>query len=436
MFNIPGGDFGLLASRVFSRRDLLLRIAGGAGSALVAPALFGLASRHALAQDASPKKRRKHLVILWLDGGPSQIDTFDPKPDTKAIGPSNAIETGIDGWQMAEHLPRIAKSAPYLSLIRTVTCKEGSHGRANDLLHFGYTPNPSVEYPSLGAIATHEIADLDYDLPAFVQIGGVPRTAGHLGAQYSPFWIDGEDTAVDNLAYREGVTPARMDAREQVRTAIDAQFRQTGGTHAVDVFEMRRRAARRLMDSELRTAFDLSQEPKSASAPYGASAFGKSVLLARRLIEHGVTAVEVELRGWDTHLKNFDRTRFLCKQLDPALAALIADLRERDLYDDTLVLCMGEFGRTPTINADDGRDHWPNNFCALLAGCGIKPGVVVGETDERSAEIAKRPVQVADLFATMAQVLGVERDKEFNPTGRRPNKLIDPDGMVVSELIA
>jgi uncharacterized protein (DUF1501 family) len=421
-------------TRTFSRRDLFSLLARGAGAALVAPPLVELLLRHAAAQ-AEPHATRKHLILLWLEGGPSQIDTFDPKPGSPTNGPFKTLESAVPGWKFAEFLPKVAKRAEHFSLIRTMTSKEGSHARARELLHTGFTPNPAVAFPTLGAMVAHEIGDLDHDLPAFVQVDGPPGTGGYLGIECAPFLIEDPSGRIKNLAYRQGIDAARMDRRDEMRGLLDQTFAQAGGDRAVHADAAQRRRARRLMDSKLLTAFDLTQEKDSVREAYGRNRFGQGALLARRLVENGVTSVEVVLEGWDTHTDNFNRTQRLCTQLDPAFSSLLDDLRQRGLYDSTVVLCMGEFGRTPTIASSDGRNHWPNNYCVAIGGGGVKPATLVGETDERGENIVRRPVQVADLFATLATLLGIQGNKEFH-TKNRPVWLVDPKGEPVKELIA
>lgn len=436
MLHLPTPDGAPGGARLYSRRDLLARLAMGGAAGVAAQFLWPTLAGQAFAAAAPGRVRRKQLVIVWLDGGPSHFETFDPKPGTPTGGPFAALDTGIGDWRFSENLPGLAKLAPHLSIVRSLTSKESSHGRARDLLHFGYRPNPSVDYPTLGAIAALEIGDFAADLPPFVQIGGTPASPGHLPAECAPFYIGDGREEVANLECCDAPRDAAAtERRERLRAAIDAEFRERGGARTVDLFETRRRSARRLMDSPLKATFDLSQESKAVQRRYGQRSFGAAMLMARRLIEAGVAAVEVELPGWDTHGDNFPRQKQLCGSLDPALCALIEDLIERGLWESTVVVCLGEFSRTPTINGNGGRDHWPNNFCALLGGGGIRPGVVVGRTDERGESIVERPVQVADLFATFATLLGFDRDKEFNPTTRRPTKLIDPDGAPIAELL-
>ena len=422
-------------SRAFTRRDLFGMAARGAGAAFVAPSLLDLLCRQALAQDAA-RAARQRLVLLWLEGGPSQLDTFDPKPGAPTNGPFKSISTDVKGLLVSEHLPGLAKRASRLAIVRSMTSKEGSHARARQFLHCGYAPNPAVSFPSVGSIVAHELGDLDHDLPAFVQIAGLPDGGGYLGIRSAPFLIPSPTGEIANLSYLTGVDRTRMDRREELRAVLDEGFAQRAGAPLVEEDVAQRRRARRLMDSALRSAFDLAKEEDGLRDAYGRSEFGQGVLLARRLLEHGVAAVEVVLEGWDTHVDNFNRTQNLCGQLDPAFSALLDDLADRGMLDDTLIVCMGEFGRTPYITPSAGRNHWPNNYCVALAGGGIRAGTVLGATDEKGENVVERPVQVADLFATLARALGIDRDREFMASRSRPVKLVDPNGIVVPELLA
>jgi hypothetical protein len=427
------------AARPFSRRELLFTLARTAGAAAAAPSLASLIARHALAQSADPAARdgaaAKRLVLLWLEGGPSHIDTFDPKPGAPTGGKFAAIPTGIDGWLMSEHLPGLAQRAQHLAVVRSMTSKEGNHSRARMLVRTGHPPVPTATLASIGSIVSQELGDPGHDLPPFVQVLGPPATGGHLGIEAAPFLVGDPTAQIENLSYAPRVDAARLDQREGFRAILDRSLERRGGELAVAENATQRQRARRLMDTPLLAAFDLAKESDATRAAYGDSKFGQGVLLARRLLDHGVTAVEVVLDGWDTHADNFNRTEALCKQLDPAYSALIDDLHARGDLARTLVVCMGEFGRTPDVGAGDGRQHWPQNWCVALAGGGTKPGTALGRTDELGKEIVDRPIQVADLFATFAQLLGLERDKELH-VGKRPVKLIDPNGRVVGDLIA
>lgn len=422
-------------SRLWSRRELLGWAARGGAGALLTPALLSLLAQHGVAAATGRREGpRKKLILLWLEGGPSQFETFDPKPGTSTGGPFRALPTDVPGWSFCETLPKLAARAERLAVIRTMTSREGTHARARELLHNGFAPNPSVPFPAFGAIVAHEIGDLDHDLPAFVQIDGPPCSSGYLGVASSPFRVDDPTANIGNLPYFEGVDPARLDRREALREVVDARLRQGGTREAVEADSAQRKRARRLMDSALRGVFSLEGESDALRDAYGRNKFGQGVLLARRLVEAGVAAVEVVLDGWDSHDHNSSKHRELCAMLDPAFAALLDDLAQRGLLDETLVVCMGEFGRTPGINAREGRDHWPNNFSVALAGGGVKAGTMVGETDELGVSIGKRPVQVADLFATFASLLHIDGTKEFNKE-RRPATLVDKNGIPLAELL-
>jgi uncharacterized protein (DUF1501 family) len=421
----------------FTRRALLHRMANGAGGLLCAPALLSLLSRHAsaiAARGSAPAPRR--LILLWLEGGPSQLDTFDPKEGAPTQGPFQTLATDVAGWRFSEHLPQLAKRAGRLALLRSVTSKEGSHARARLLLHTGFIPNPSVAYPTLGSIVAHELGDEAFELPSFVQVAGPPGSPGYLGVGAAPFLVANPLAKVANLSLPRGIDGARLTRREELREALDAGFHAAGGTDEVAANRTQHLRARRLMESALKGAFELDQEKDSVRDRYGRDFFGQGVLLARRLIEAGVPAVEVHGDGWDTHVDNFTKMVPLCTSLDQALSALVDDLAERGLLEDTLVVTMGEFGRTPGINHNRGRDHWPGNYCVLLAGGGSRPGTVVGATDETGERIVERPISVPDLFATFATLLRIDGAKKFDATPRRPTTLVDPDGAPVREVIA
>jgi uncharacterized protein (DUF1501 family) len=425
-------------ARGFTRRQLIRSLAGGVGAAALAPSLLDLLCRHAQAHalGGALPKTPKRLILLWLEGGPSQIDTFDPKPGAATQGPFGVVPTDVAGWSFGEHLPRLAQRAGKLGVIRSVTSKEGSHARARLLLHTGYIPNPSVPYPTFGSVVANELGDGDHDLPSFVQVSGPPGSPGYLGVAHAPFLVLNPNAPVANLAAPAGVDAPRFDRREALRDLLDARYAAAGAADVVGANRTQHLRSRRLMESPLRAAFELTREKEAVREAYGRSTFGQGVLLARRLVEQGVQAVEVHFDGWDTHIDNFAKTKGLCEQLDPALSALLDDLDERGLLADTLVVAMGEFGRTPTINVHAGRDHWPGNYCALLAGGGAKGGVAVGTTDERGEKIVDRPVTVPDLFATFAHLLGIDGAKKYHATPRRPTTVVDPEGEVVSEIVA
>ncbi|MBL8842789.1 MAG: DUF1501 domain-containing protein [Planctomycetes bacterium] len=422
-------------ARAWSRRELLSVLARAGAGLVAAPPLLELFGAQALAQESLGRPNRKRLIVLWLDGGPSHLDTFDPKPGSPGGGPFRALPTDVAGWSFSEHLPSFAARAERLTVVRSLHSKEGSHARARQLLHWGYTPNPSVAFPSLGAIVAHEVGDLQHDLPAFVQLLGEPWGSGYLGVEAAPYLIADPTSRLENLARNGAIDAERAAQRDLLLQLLDGDFAQRGGGRVVHEQAVQRRRARTLMESKLLPALDLRLEPDAVRDRYGRGKFGQGVLMARRLIENGVAAVEVALDGWDTHKDNFRRTKALCDELDPAFAALLDDLTERGLLADTLVLCIGEFGRSPEILAGEGRNHWTSAYSAVLAGCGVPAGRAIGATDERGAQIVARPIAIPDLFATFAALLDFDGSRKFQASTNRPVTLIDPDGAVVKELL-
>ena len=377
-----------------------------------------LAPAGALA-DATPPSRARACVLLWLNGGPSHLDTFDPKPGRRTGGPFRAIPTRAPGMMLSEHLLQLAEHGHEIAVLRGMSSKEGNHGRAQYFVHTGYAPTPTVAHPSLGAWASARLADASSELPAFVSIGGPSQGAGFLGVQNGPFVLPKAGPPPTDVDMPPGVDGARFARRRAALDALDQRFAQATGDAKVEGRREVYGKAVRLMQSPRLEAFDLAAESEAAKRDYGDTDFGRGCLVARRLVERGVKFVEVVLDGWDTHKDNFDRTKKLMGTLDPAFAALLADLGARGLLGSTLVACMGEFGRTPHINAMDGRDHWPGAWSAVLAGGGVRGGVVHGATDEDGAKVVGATTSVPDLLATMATVMGLDpAHTEMTPAGR------------------
>jgi uncharacterized protein (DUF1501 family) len=408
-----------MSQRTTSRRRLLKSaLAGGLGFALA----HQLGLRTTRADDEpifgpDPVAKAKSLIVLWMNGGPSHIDTFDPKRGHRDAGSFSAIRTRAAGMELCEHLPQLADQADKLAIIRSMTSKEGNHERARSLGHTGYTPNPTAGYPGFGSWISAERSS-GASLPSFVSLAGPSVGPGFLGVEHAPFVVRQPGAPPDNTGYGFAVDSGRFDRRMKALAQLENDFTGRVADKSVQtrraVFE---RAVAMMRSPEL-SAFDLSQEPAAAVEAYGDSDFGRGCMLARRLVEAGVGVVEVTLGGWDTHQNNFDRTRKLCGVLDPAMSSLLRELHERSMLDSTLVLCMGEFGRSPNINGRDGRDHYPRAWSAVLAGGGVRGGVVHGATDERGAVVTRDPVRIADLYATVATQMGVAPDKVVMAAGR------------------
>ena len=380
------------------------------------------------------RKRGMSCILLFMQGGPSQLDTFDPKPGHANGGPTKAIDSSVSGIQIAENWTKTAEQMKHIALIRSMNNREGEHQRAVYQLHTGYIPAGGIKHPSIGALVASEIGPEDFDLPHFVGIGGAGRIgSGFLGAKYAPFGVANPNQMPSNSVLPGGVTANRFDRRLDLLTDLEEDFAKAGGKLRVEEHQEVYSSARQMVLSPKLKAFDLSQEKASLRDRYGRTAFGQGCLLARRLVEAGVTFVEVGFGNWDTHDDNFARTKTLSETVDPGFGALIADLAERGRLDKTLVVWLGEFGRTPRINARTGRDHFPRAFNAAVAGGGVKGGQVIGATSADGTDVKNRPVTVPDLFCSLCHSLGVNPRKENIGSGNRPIKIVD-GGAVVKEL--
>jgi hypothetical protein len=405
-----------------TRRTLLKGTLGGLAGLATSGAIVPSALRQLL---ASPGTRDgRSLIILWMAGGPSTIDLWDPKPGRPNGGRFDAIDTDVASVQFSEVLPRCAKRMRDLTVIRSMKTNEAAHERGHYLLHTGYGPNPTVRHPALGAICAAEIGDPNLDLPSYVSIGGTAPGAGLLGVGHDPLLVQNPRDPLAFIREANGVDPARGEARAKLLLEGEEAYRAKDDEAARARRETLSRS-RRLMRSPLLQAFDLSKESQALRSEYGGTPFGDSCLLARRLVETGVACVEVVLGGWDTHRKNFEAVRKLSGSLDPAMAGLVKVLKDRGRLEKTLVLWMGEFGRTPRVNEFDGRDHYARAWSVVMAGGGLEGGKVVGGTDEDGEEVVSRPVSAQDLLATVCTSLGVDAAKEnISPEGR-PIKIVN-----------
>lgn len=378
----------------------------------------------------------KAMIVLWMDGAPSQFELFDPKPGHANGGPTKAINTAIKGAQISEHLPRLAEVLDRCALVRCLSTKEGNHQRARTLMRTGFAPTPTVHYPGLGSIFAHEKGDPAHPLPANVAINGPGQGAGELGTAFDPFFVNNPARPVQNLAPQPAVTDARLDRRMALLAAQEDRFRQRlgGESFEVDAHHTTMQQAIALMRAEQVAAFGIADESAETLAAYGDSNFGKGCLMARRLVEAGVKYVEVNLGGWDTHEDNFTRCANLGGQLDAGFSALLKDLEARDLLGSTLILCMGEFGRTPKINNREGRDHYPRAWSCALAGAGIKRGQVIGATSPDGTEVVGSSVTTGDLFRTLLWASGIDPDYEYYAANTRPMKYAD-GGRLITALV-
>ncbi len=403
---------------VVGRRDFLKLVgaAGGAGLSL---------TDHVSLHADELRKQGMACILLWMGGGPSQLDTFDPKPGHANGGDVKAIATRTTGLQWSANLPQLAEQSDKLAVFRSLTTKEGNHQRASYLLHTSYVPSSSVNYPTLGSAVAHAIRQPTSELPAFVRIGRTQNSGngGFLGTEFDAFQMNSATRMPDN------VRPTTDESRYQRRLGLLGKLEDASGPEiAAEQIRDHRKLydqASRMVLSPSMQAFDVSREADKVRDAYGRGEFGTGCLVARRLIETGVTFVEVSLGNWDTHFDNAAKTSELCGQLDQPFAYLLADLSQRGLLDRTLVVWMGEFGRTPRLNPRNGRDHYPRAFSAALAGGGVRGGQVIGATSAGGDDVEDTPVTEKDFLQTIYKALKIDAGKEnMSPIGR-PIKLVD-----------
>jgi hypothetical protein len=423
---------------------------------------FGLLAQ-ALSREPN---RKKSCILLWMAGGPSQLDTFDPKPNHANGGQFKPIATAVPGIQICETLPRLATHMKELVLVRSMQTREADHGRGMFLMHTGRLPGGPVQYPSLGAFLSKELAEENADLPSYVAIAPnqlfspTALSAGFLGPRHAPLVLGGNASLTgarpgDSGDYERALRlpdldpmvalPAQQrEERWRLLAEQTGEFSRERPDPVVGSLQEAYQRAMRLMRSRAAGAFELDEEKPALRDAYGRNLFGQGCLLARRLIERGVAFVEVTLSqapgvpgvlGWDTHQNNFPLVRSLCQVLDAAWSTLLDDLRDRGLLDDTLVIWMGEFGRTPRINNNAGRDHWANGWTAVLAGGGLRGGQVVGRTSTDGMTIEERPVSAADFLATICLALGVDPTKQNLSNIGRPIPLVERNAQPIREVL-
>ncbi|HYT87630.1 MAG TPA: DUF1501 domain-containing protein [Gemmataceae bacterium] len=431
-----------------SRREFL-RVGGLSALGLSLPAFFRL-QQQAAASTPAPRRQATNCILLWMQGGPSHIDTFDPKPNAPAEirGEFGTIPTRQAGVRISEHLPLLARQFDKLSLIRGHDPRNGSHGVADHLMMSGRPFNPAMAFPCFGSVVARERGYRDGMFP-FVQLGrNIDRrfnggVAGFLGDQYNPFEVTDDPSAatfrVRDLSLPSGEAGARLQRRYEMLNEMDrapsqGESRPSPAVEARDAFY--ERAHSLITSPAARRAFAIEQEPSRVRDAYGRNTLGQSCLLARRLIEGGVHFVTVTDGGWDTHTNNFRSLKDrLLPRLDRAYAALLQDLSDRGLLDSTLVVWFGDFGRTPKVNPSAGRDHWATAGVACMGGGGIKRGEVVGATNAQGEVVVDSRVTPQDLAATIYHALGIPLHTWYRAQDGRPIELV-PEGRPVRQLIS
>ena len=421
MFSTPRG---------MSRRHFMKHMAGA--SALTVPALTMGQTLLANAEDL--RKRRKSAIMLWMSGGPATIDIWDLKPGAVTGGPFRPISTTGD-LEICEHMPMTAQQMHNLAVVRSMSTREADHTRGRYYMHTGYVPNPSIEHPSYGSVISHELIDQrqDLEIPPFVTVGGGSVGPGFLGMAWAPFTVN-SNGQVRNLQMQ--IEDRRLVQRMAALDLIEKGFvNERRGSAASDHMQILKKTWS-LMTSEQMQAFRVQQEPADVRERYGENNFGRGCLMARRLVEAGVPFVEVDLGGWDNH-QNIHPTLADTKlpELDRGMSALVADLEQRGMLEDTAIIWMGEFGRTPRINGNAGRDHYARAWSVVVGGAGMKGGQAIGATNEDGTRVDTEPYTSQDVMASVCKALGISLETTFTSRSGRPMKIAN-SGKVIKELFS
>lgn len=419
---------------------------------LVAGGLVGALRTQALAAEASPIKRKaKSCILIWLDGGPSHYETFDPKPDAplEIRGSFDAISTKIKGALFSQHMKKLAAIGDKLAIIRSIQHNQGNHGAGNHYMMTGAPPRIPVGcgafvsfHPSLGSVAARELG-APQGIPAYFSMPSMSRSGGpnFLGAQHAPFVVPGDPNSqhfrVRDVVLPAGLTGERYIARRDVRSELDQMQRindEAAGDPVVAMDKFYQQGHQIISSSEAQKAFDITREPDAMRDRYGRNPFGQRALLARRLVEAGVPFITLNEGGWDHHTKIFESLSTRLPSFDATIATLIEDLDERGMLNETMVIVLGEFGRTPQINKDGGRDHWSNAMSVLFAGGGTPGGQVIGATDRQGYAAIDRVLSPENFVSTIYTKLGIDPNKIlYTPQGRPAHLVSDPT--VIRELM-
>ncbi len=377
------------------------------------------------------RKNNKSAILLWMGGGPSTMDIWDLKPEAPTGGPFRPISTTGD-VEICEHMPLMAKQMHHMAIVRSMSTREADHMRGRYYMHTGYVPNPSIEHPSYGAVLSHQLRRENLEIPQFVSVGGGSVGAGFLGMNYAPFVVN-SNGQVRNLDVKPD---QRFFQRAYALDVIENSFiNQKRGSIASDHRDVLRQAFN-LLTSEQMEAFKVVGEPDAVKDRYGDNNFGKSCLMARRLVEVGVPFIEVNLGGWDNHQNIFPTLRDnKLPMLDKGMSALVEDLEQRGLLEDTAIIWMGEFSRTPRINQNAGRDHWARSWSVVVGGAGMNGGIAIGETNSDGTRVETEPYTSQDVMSSVCKALGISLGTTFTSKSGRPMKIAN-SGKVITDLFS
>lgn len=425
------------SDHVLSRRKLLGGTLGAAAGAAVAPSL-GLGNLLQAADSGALAKKHKQVLLIWIDGAMSQFESWDPKPNTEFGGPFRPISTSVPGIQISELMPRTAKQMHHFSIVRSVSTKDNAHSSGVDRINRGDPKNRGVVYPYFGSAVTKFLGTGPSGLPPYVWIkplsgGFVYKDAGFLGPKYGALAF-GDGKPPENLLRSDMVTDEQDDFRNALRRKANERFAADHPVEPVEASDFVFQSGRELMKRG--DLFDDSKINPKDQERYGTHEFGRHMLLARKMLEAGVTFVKVNSYGWDTHGDNFNAHASLMPKYDQAFAAMIEDLAERGMLDHTLVISMSEFGRTPRINGHIGRDHYPEAWSLATTGCGMVRGAVIGKTDARGVDVTTEPYDIGHFFHTWFKTLGIDpATTEYDNHGQ-PLPLAHDDCHPIKELFA
>lgn len=408
-----------------------------AASQLLGVSFAGLAGQRLSMAAAPAQVKAKSVIYLYMSGAMSHLDTFDPKPGAKSQGETKPGKTNVPGIEISERLSNLAGMMDKLAIVRSLTTLTGAHEQGNYLMHTSFTPLNSIRHPALGAWAAHVLPKKGGSLPANVMIGSSPDHpgAGFLPAALAPVPISNPAVGLENTQSPSYLTDDQFKQRMALAKQYDQKFKRGNDSRLIDAYDQTYREAVKLMASPELKVFDIKQEDEKVRKSYGEDRFGQGCLLARRLVQAGVRFIEVEYGGWDHHQDIFTRLPDMVKNLDNAMGTLIRDLESQGLLDETLIVLATEFGRTPLINENAGRDHHPGVFSGLLCGAGIKGGSVYGKSDALGGSPDEDGVLPADFNATIAKVMGLPLEQEFIAPNGRPFKICDT-GKPISKLLA
>ena len=417
------------------RRGFLGALAAGAGA--LAADMTALDALRLPALAGELKSKQRSVILLWLAGGSSQLETWDPKPGTPTGGPFRAIETSVPGIRISELMPKMARKMDRTCIIRSLNTKNGDHGGGAQLMMRGRRDEPSLRYPDLGAVLARELGRANSKVPDYVSFyssteGRTPGSAGFLGERYAPMELTTGMTP-ENLRRLDEISDVEHLQRSELRSLLSKKFARGRTSPALGSHDMAYERVRGLMASE--SLFDIAREPQQVRDLFGPTLFGQQALAARRLVEAGVPFVRVARAWWDSHGQNFETHQERVPELDHVMATLLDDLEARGLLETTLVITLAEFGRTPAINPSLGRDHFASAWSATISGGGIKGGSVHGKTSTNGDSVVEGEVGAAELFATIYQALGIDPQKHYM-VGSRPVPLTEPGTEAIEDVLA